>query len=180
MNSNNNKKRKQPALGIFFQPKPKSNPDGTLIQKIIPSAASNSAQYERTIQCKSEKCTMTFRTTQGLGSHLNTCRYYKEYLEQKPDSNQCVVLLTNMQTIHASGKSVNPNDRRMAAYLELNSTSNFSQEHINVRKDGTIDGRIKNRFFSNRTPYSSQDKWNHIEQFEILFDEKKYTVIKGC
>ena len=86
-----------------------------------------------------------------------------------------MVLLTNMQTIHASGKSVNPNDRIMAAYLELNSTSNFSQEHINVRKDGTIDGSIKNRGCSNRTPYSSQDKWNHIEQFEILFDEKKDT-----
>ena len=82
MNSNKNKKIKQLALGSFFQPKPKSNPDGTLIQKIIPSVASNSAQYERTINCKSEKCTMTFRTTQGLGSHLNTCQQYKEDLEQ--------------------------------------------------------------------------------------------------
>ena len=69
-----------------------------------------------------------------------------------------------MQTTDASGKSVNPNDRRMAASLELNSTSNFSQEHINVRKDDTIDGRINNRGCSNRTTYISQDKWNHIEQ----------------
>ena len=63
MNSNKNKKRKQLALGSFFQPKPKINPDGTLIQTIIPSVASNSAQYERRIKCKSEKYTMTFRTT---------------------------------------------------------------------------------------------------------------------
>ena len=84
MNSKKNKKRKQLALGIFFQPTPKRNPDGTLIQTIIPSVASNSAQYERTIKCKSEKCTMTFRTTQVLGSHLNTCQYYKEDIEQKP------------------------------------------------------------------------------------------------
>ena len=50
-----------------------------------------------------------------------------------------------MQTTNASGKSKIPNDRRMAASLELNSTSNFAQEHINVRKYGTIDGRINNR-----------------------------------
>ena len=70
-----------------------------------------------------------------------------------------------MQTTDASGKSVNPNDRRMAASLELNSTSIFAQEHLNVRKYGTIDGSINNRGCSNRTTYSSQDKWNHIEQF---------------
>ena len=108
---------------------------------------------------------MTFRTTQGLGSHLNTCQYYKEDIEQKPDSNQCVVLLTNMQTTDAYGKSVNPDDRIMKASIEFNSTRNFAQEHINVRKDGTIDERINNRGCSNRTTYSSQDKWNHIEQF---------------
>ena len=151
MNSNKNKKIKQLTLGSFFQPKPRSNPDGTLIQTIIPSVASNSAPYERTIKCKSEKCTMTFRTTQGLKYHLNTYRYYKEYLEQKPDSNQCVVIFTNMQTTDASGKSVNPNDRRIAASLELNSTINFDQEHLNVRKYGTIDGRINNQGCSNRT-----------------------------
>ena len=59
--------------------------------------------------------------------------------------------------------------------LELNSTSNFAQEHLNVRKDGTIDGRINNRGCSNRTTYSSQDKLNHIEKFEMWFDEKTYT-----
>ena len=116
---------------------------------------------------------MPFRTTQGLVSHLNTCRYYKEDLEQKPDSNQCVVLLTNMQTTDASGKPVDLNDRRMAASIELNSTINFAQEHLNVRKYGTIDGRISNRGCSSITAYSSQDKWNHIEQFEMWFDEKK-------
>ena len=57
--------------------------------------------------------------------------------------------------------------------LELNSTSNFAQEHLNVRKDGTIDGRINNRGCSNRTTYSYQDKWNHIEKFEMRFDKKK-------
>ena len=77
-----------------------------------------------------------------------------------------------MQTIDASGKSVNPNDRIMAASLELNSTRNFAQEHLNVRKYGTIDGRINNRGCSNITTYSSQDKWNHMEQFEMWFDEK--------
>ena len=163
MNPNKNKKIKQLALGRFFQPKPKINPDGTLIQTIILSVASNIAQYERTIKCNSKKCTMNFRTTQRLGFHLNTCRYYKEDLEQKPDSNQCMVLLKNMQTTDASGKSVNPNDRRMADSLELNSTSNFVQEHLNVRKDGTIYGRINNRGCSNRTKYSYQDKWNRIE-----------------
>ena len=86
-----------------------------------------------------------------------------------------MVLLTNMQTIDVSGKSANPNDRRMAASLELNSISNFAQEHLNVRKDGTIDGRINNQGCSNRTTYSSQDNLNHIEQFEMRFDEKKYT-----
>ena len=80
-----------------------------------------------------------------------------------------------MQTTDASGKSINPNDRRMAASLELNSISNFAQEHLNVRKDGTIDGRINNRDCSNRTTYSSQDKWNHIENVEMWFDEKKDT-----
>ena len=80
-----------------------------------------------------------------------------------------------MQTTDASGKFVNPNDRRMAASLELNSTSNFAQEHLNVRKDGTIYGRINNRGCSNRTTYSSQDKWNNIEQFEMWFDDKKDT-----
>ena len=74
MDSNKNNKRNKLPLGSFFQPKPKINPDGTLIQTIIPSVASNSAQYERTIKCKSENFTMTSRTTQGLGSHLNTCR----------------------------------------------------------------------------------------------------------
>ena len=54
MNSNKNKKRKQVELGSFFQPKPKSNPKGTLIQTKIPSVASNSAQYERTIKYKSK------------------------------------------------------------------------------------------------------------------------------
>ena len=66
-----------------------------------------------------------------------------------------MVLLKDMQTTNASGKSVNPNDRRIASSLELNITSNFSKEHINVRNDGTIYGRINNRGCSDRTIYSS-------------------------
>ena len=73
-----------------------------------------------------------------------------------------MVLLTNMLTTDVSGKSVNPNDKRMAASLELNSTRNFPQKHLNVIKDGTIDGRINNRGCSNRTTYSYQDKCNNI------------------
>ena len=69
-----------------------------------------------------------------------------------------MVLLTNMQTTDAYVKSINPNDRRMESPLELNSTSKFSQEHLNVRKYGTIDGSINNRGCSNITTYSSQDK----------------------
>ena len=63
----------------------------------------------------------------------------------------------------------------MAASLQLNSTSNFAQEHLNVGIDGTIYGRINNWGCSNRTTYSSQDKWNHIEKFELWFDEKRDT-----
>ena len=69
-----------------------------------------------------------------------------------------MVLLTNMQTTDAYVKSINPNDRIMESPLELNSTSNFSQEHLNVRKDGTIDGNINNRGCSNIPTYSSQNK----------------------
>ena len=166
------KKRKQLALGVFFQPKPKKNPDGTYSQTIIPSTAHND---DRTIKCKSSRCKMTFKTMQGLGSHLNACQYYKEELEQEKDATTCKLIVTDMQMLDASGKSVNPRVRQKSASLELNATESLQEEGSNLKKVGEVDGRVRNRGSANRTTYSSKDKWKHIEQFEMWFEHKKDT-----
>ena len=170
---NTKKKRKQLALGSFFQPKPRKNPDGTIHQTIIPSVASDSACHERSIKCKAERYKLIFVRMQGLGSHLNICQYYKEDIKQDQDLNLCKIVLPNVLITDASGRVVNPRNRQMAATMELEATEYVTKENRNTRKDGELDGRMRNRGSSNRTVYSSENKWNHIEQFETWFDQKK-------
>lgn len=45
-------KRNQLALGSFFQPAPKKNPDGTITQRIIPKVANKKSHEEAIILCK--------------------------------------------------------------------------------------------------------------------------------
>ena len=172
-NTKSKKKRKQLALGSYFQPRPKQNKDDTIHQTIIPSVANDSASHERTIKLKSERCKMSFFTTHGLGSHLNSCQYYKEDMAQNKDSTVCKIVLPNVLLTDASGRLINPRNGRLASTLELNATENATEKNIHVRKDCESDGRIRNRGSSNRTTYSSEHKWKHIAQFETWFDQKK-------
>ena len=133
-NTKSNKKRKQLALGSYFQPKPKQNKDDIIYQTIIPSVANDSASHERTIKCKSEKCNMNFFTTQGLGSHLNSCQYYKEDMAQNEDSTVCKIVLPNVLITDASGRLINPRNRRLAATLELNATENATEKKYTCKK----------------------------------------------
>ena len=169
------RKRKRVAIGSFFQPKPKKNPDGTYTQTIIPNTAHNSHNNDRIIKCKSSKCKMMFRTMQGLGFHLNACQYYKQDLDQEKDANVCKLIVSDMEMLDASGKSVNPQVRRKAASLELDTTTNVEEGLLSHRKDGAVDGRTRNCGSSNRTTYSSDDKWKHIEQFEMWYEQTKDT-----
>jgi len=90
------KGRKQAALGLFFQPVPKKQKDGTLKQTIVPffpTGNKNIHQDSMKIPCKAAPmCIQTFKNKQGLGSHLNSCPYYQEKLF-KEKTSVCPVIL---------------------------------------------------------------------------------------
>ena len=70
--------KKQTALGKFFQPKEKKRNDGTTVLVKLPEIPVKLHNDSCKIPCKAAPlCTATFKTTQGLGSHLNMCHYYR-------------------------------------------------------------------------------------------------------
>ena len=80
---NKPKRRKQAGLCFFFQPQPKKQKDGTMHQTILPKYAEVN-QESLKIPCKAAPmCIQTFKNMQGLGSHLNSCKYYKEKMAKK-------------------------------------------------------------------------------------------------
>ena len=74
--------------------------------------------------------------------------------------------MPNVLITDASGRVVNQRNRQRAATLELETTEYVTEENRNARKEGEFDGRMRNRGYSIRYVYSSENKWNHIEQFE--------------
>ena len=109
----NNEKGDEKIQLSIFQPKPKRNPDGTFSQIIIPKVAQNQF-LSHTIKCLAPKCQKTFKTKQGLGSHLNSCIYYKEDQLQVYQKNSSItnnstiytLLPTNMVLVDATGREV--------------------------------------------------------------------------
>ena len=84
-------------------------------------------------------------------------------MEQDQDSNLCKIVLTNVLITDASGMLVNLRNIQMVATLELEATENIIEENTNARKDGEHDRRMRNRGSSNRSTYSFDHKWKHIE-----------------
>ena len=187
MSSSSNKKRKQLALGAFFQPKPKQLADGTICQKIIPSIFNEDKKpghEQNRIKCKAKKCLMTFKTFQGLGSHLNCCHYYKVEQEQELQKGNINIILPPA-TKDAAGKISNPTFRQMYATVESNmiavhedgcddknANNNVNTTNQKLRKDGEVDGRKDNWGMSIRTVYTNQEKLTHIERYESWLNEE--------
>lgn len=171
-NNPNPNKRKQLALGSFFQPAPKKNSNGTVTQRIIPKVPSKKSHEEASIPCKSKNCMMKFKTSQGLGSHLNSCLYYKQDQMNTVTDNKCIVIPDNITTnTDSAGKPLNPRLRRMAATVEVDHNQvdmNIQETHQDVK----IDARKKNRGSSKRSVYTSKQKWDHIEEFESWENDK--------
>lgn len=69
-------KKKQLAVGSFFQPLPKRNKDGSTTQRIISKIPINNFK-EPSIKCRAQTCMKCFKTPQALASHLNACQHYK-------------------------------------------------------------------------------------------------------
>ena len=87
---------KQLGIGSYFQPKSKKHKDGSIIQTII-SIEPTSSLKEQIIKCKSLKCPMTFKTTQGLGSHLNQCFYYREEVRMTKEGRTLIIPSLEME-----------------------------------------------------------------------------------
>ena len=127
---------------------------------------------------------MTFKTSQGLGSHLNCCHYYKVEQDQELQKGNINIILPPA-TKDAAGKTSNPTFRRMYATVESNmiavhedgcddknADNNVNTTNQKLRKDGEVDGRKDNRGMSIRTVYTNQEKLTHIERYESWLNEE--------
>ena len=85
---------KQLGISSYFQPKPKKRKDGSIIQTIIPTEPTSSLK-ERIIKYKYLKYPMTFKTMQGLASHLNQCFYYREEVRMAEEG--CTLIIPSLE-----------------------------------------------------------------------------------
>jgi len=164
--------KKQTALGKFFQPKEKKRNDGTTVLVRLPETPVKLSNDNCKIPCKAAPlCTATFKTTQGLGSHLNMCQYYrmKNYEEQAKSIN----INGNIFCTSSINEGKRQHIARMTHIIQNQTCTAQFDGLINV-EDGTMaDKRKYNRGSSKRSVYSDKQKWDLIEACEYWLDDNE-------
>ena len=94
-------------FGLFFQPRPKKQKDGTMYQTIIPrfpSSKENIHHKSLKLPCKAAPlCVQTFKNKKGVSYHLNSCKYCKKVCLNK-EARVCPMILIdkNVDTVKES------------------------------------------------------------------------------
>ena len=166
-------KSKQTAIGYFYQPAPKRKKNGSITQTHLPKFPPQEFLKEGSIRCKAPKCPMKFTCTQGLGSHLNSCTLWKNYVDQNENENGMILYTTSKRD--GTGRKNDISYRRQIAVFENQRqfNDNDQNEEQEIPNQEEVDGRMNNRGSSVRNQYTPLLKWEIIEQFEIWAEERK-------
>ena len=123
---------------------------------------------------------MTFFSTQALGSHLNSCALYKEYLSQSISTTGVVV---NTHQSASSSVRVARLVSTVESYnhkIQQQSTASSTSTSTSLSKtktDRSRDNRSNNRGSSIRTVYSDEKKWQIIEDCENWLSDNEGSTV---
>ena len=120
----------QSGIGKFFQVKPKVLENGMVVTTNIPTKPKPNVIIKQ-IKCLAKNCTATFLNNQGLGSHINTCPFYRsENCCPSSTSASLSTILLNTNKVDACSKSTDPRKRRMAVTVEETQAESTQEEQI--------------------------------------------------
>ena len=127
---------------------------------------------------------MTFFSTQALGSHLNSCALYKEYLSQSISTTGVVVnthqsasssvrVARLVSTVESYNHKIQQQSTASSASASASTSASFSKTKAGRSKDN----RSNNRGSSIRTVYSDEKKWQIIEDCENWLSDNEGSTV---